>query len=472
MSGKNIALVVDLDGTLVRSDLLFESVLLLLARSPLHLFLLPLWLIRGRAWLKREIAARVTPDPSLLPYDDRVLDLLSRTSQRPRVLCTASHVEIADSVAGHLGLFEEVIGTRDGVNLDGHRKADALVSRFGESGFDYLGNAKVDLAVWRRARQGWVVNSGRRLARSAEKHCALAAHWPTRSSVVRSWFKALRLHQWLKNLLVFVPLLASHQMFEPAAVAKSLLTFVAFGLCASGVYLLNDLLDLDADRRHARKCSRPFAAGDLPVLHGLAVAPFLTTAGVLVAWAAGSLVALVLTVYYAITLAYSFRLKRFEILDVITLAGLYTIRIVAGAAAVGTMLSFWLLAFSVFTFLGLAVLKRYTELQSAAAVGKHAVSGRGYTPSDRHVLLALGGACSLISVLVLCLYINSPESVRLYSSPRILWATCPLLLYWFARVWLLAARGKMHDDPIVFAAKDGVSLAVLGMSASAFALAI
>ena len=459
---KGPALCVDLDGTLLNSDLLYESVLALLARNPLYLFLLPLWLLRGKAALKRELASRVSIPAETLPYNPRVLELLRTTAQRPRVLCTASDIGLVAPIAEHLGLFEQVIASDGRRNLSGRNKAQALVEAFGSRGFEYAGNGSIDVAVWEQAGGAWVVNNGAALARRAGRCTQVHAHWPAEPRL-RPWLKALRLHQWLKNLLVFVPLLASHRFLEPAVVGDAVLAFVAFGLCASGVYVLNDLLDLTPDRLHPRKRNRPFAAGRIPLLHGLFVAPLLAVAGLALAWLCSPGFALVLLAYYAMTLAYSLRLKRIVMIDVVLLAALYTVRIIGGTVAIGTEMSFWLLAFSMFIFLSLALVKRYTELVSASSLGKTAASGRGYGVDDLPLLQSLGAASGYIGILVLALYINSPESLELYRNPKLLWLICPVLLYWISRVWVIAHRGDMHDDPIVFAATDRTSQVVVAL---------
>ncbi|MBH1477511.1 UbiA family prenyltransferase [Stenotrophomonas maltophilia] len=456
------ALCVDLDGTLLDSDILYESLLVLLARNPLYLILLPFWLLQGKAVLKRRIAARAAVDPRHLPYNTRVLELLRDTPQRPRVLCTASDQLLVAPIAAHLGLFEQVIASDGQRNLSGARKAQALVDAFGERGFDYAGNGTVDLPVWARASGAWVVNNGPPLASAAARHTQVLGHWPGPSRL-QAWVKALRPHQWLKNLLVFVPLLTAHRFLEATAVADALLAFAAFSLCASGVYVLNDLLDLGADRRHPRKRLRPFAAGRLPLLHGLFAGPLLTLCGLAIGLACSPSFATVLLGYYALTLGYSLRLKRVVMLDVVLLAGLYTLRIIGGTVAIGAELSFWLLAFSMFIFLSLALLKRYTELHSVLARGNTRADGRGYDVEDLPLLQSLGAAAGYCAVLVMALYINSPDSVELYRNPKLLWFICPILLYWVSRTWVIAHRGKMHDDPIVFAATDRVSQIVAAL---------
>ncbi len=456
------ALCVDLDGTLLNSDMLYESLLALLARNPLYLFLLPLWLLRGKAALKRELAKRVSLPAETLPYNAHVLELLRKTPQRPRVLCTASDQLLVAPIAAHLGLFEEVIASDGQRNLSGRNKANVLVERFGAGNFDYAGNDRVDLHVWDKAGGAWVVNNGNGLRAAAAQRTTVYAHWPA-SPRARAWLKALRLHQWLKNLLVFVPLLTAHRFMEGESVLQSAIAMVAFGLCASGVYVLNDLLDLTPDRQHPRKRKRPFAAGRLPLLQGLFAAPALTLAGLALSLVCTPQFTLVLLAYYVMTLAYSLRLKRIVMIDVVLLAALYTVRIIGGAVAIDLELSFWLLAFSMFIFLSLALLKRYTELHAMLSSGKTKASGRAYSVEDLVLLQSMGAAAGYIAVLVMALYINSPESVHLYRNPKLLWLICPVLLYWVSRVWVVAHRGDMHDDPIVFAATDRVSQVVVAL---------
>lgn len=473
MSYQPVPLCVDLDGTLIRSDMLFESALSLLRRNPLYLFSFVLWLARGRAHLKREIARRAEVDPATLPYDQRVVDWLrEEAGRRPRVLCTASDAALANGIAEHLGLFDEVMASDGETNLAGHHKAESLRQRYGDRGFDYAGNEHRDLHIWKHARKAIVVNARNGLAAAAAGHCEVERVFEPDRGGLRVWLKALRLHQWLKNLLVFLPLFAAHRVLEPVALAHSIGAFFAFGLCASGVYVLNDLFDLDADRRHPRKRLRPFAAGTLPLASGLLAAPLLTLAGLALALAVSLPFAGVLLSYYVLTLAYSLRLKRIVMLDVVILAALYTVRIIGGAVAIGGGLSFWLLAFSMFLFLSLAMLKRYTELQSMQAAGKAQASGRGYAVDDVALIQSLGGASGYMSVLVLALYINSTASEALYRHQEVLWLLCPLLLYWISRVWLIAHRGGMHDDPVVFAIMDRVSRVVLALCAIVVAGAI
>jgi 4-hydroxybenzoate polyprenyltransferase/phosphoserine phosphatase len=466
MSEHDTPLCVDLDGTLIRSDLLLESSLALLRRNPANLFRFVGWLSRGKAHLKHEIAVRTEIDATLLPYDDRVVAWLrGEAAQRSQVLCTASDKKFAEAVAAHIGGFDEVFASDGTRNLAGANKGEALRERFGDRGFDYAGNAAPDLAVWRHARRGVVVNASPALAKRAAQVVEVERVFDRPAGGARLWVKAMRLHQWLKNLLVFLPLLASHRVFDSHAVLLSVLAFAAFGLCASGVYLLNDLLDLEADRGHPRKRLRPFAAGTLPLTAGLVAAPLLTLAAFALALFVGPRFALVLIGYYALTLAYSFGIKRIAMLDMVVLAGLYTVRIVAGTVAIQAALSFWLLAFSMFLFLSLAMVKRYTELSLLLGQGRERTGGRGYQVDDLQLIQSLGAASGYLAVLVLALYINSTASEVLYRHQQVLWLLCPLLLYWISRVWLIAHRGAMHDDPVVFALTDSVSRIILAVCA-------
>ena len=453
-------LVVDLDGTLIKGDLLYETFLSAFKSNPLVVFRCLLWLLQGKANLKSRLAERANIDVSHLPYNDEVLQYI-RSSGAPRVvLATASMQSLADRVAAHLGVFTDVFGTDEEQNLSGSRKAEKLNSIFGENGYDYIGNDHVDVAIWNTSGTAVLANVSNSVARKVAGHADVHHIRFKPTNKLKSWVKAIRIHQWLKNLLIFVPLLASHQLLNSQSLFNAFLAFVAFGCCASGVYVLNDLLDLDSDRAHPRKRKRPFASGALPTSQGIFVAPLLTVVGFSLAAFVSKYFLAVLLIYYSLTLAYSFRLKKVVMVDVLLLATLYTIRIIAGAAAIRMIPSFWLLAFSMFIFLSLALVKRYAELHDANISGKQKASGRGYAVDDLPLLQSLGASAGYLAVLVLAMYINSEEALRLYSKPMLLWMLCPVLLFWVSRLWIITHRGNMHDDPIVFAAKDKVSLVV------------
>jgi 4-hydroxybenzoate polyprenyltransferase/phosphoserine phosphatase len=457
-----LPLCVDLDGTLIYSDLLFESAILMLKRNPLYLLRMLVWLLRGKAVLKAEIAARVTLNAGSLPYNTKLVEWLQleRQSGRSLWLCTATHAGLAQGVADQLGIFDGVIASDGQSNLAGAAKADRLVQRFGAGGFDYCGNELRDVAVWRHANGAIVVGAGAAVERAAAGVTSVLGTFPSRVSRLRAALRALRPHQWAKNALIVVPLLAAHGGRNMTSLVSVLLAVVAFCACASSVYILNDLLDLEADRAHPRKRKRPFASGDLSIAAGLAMFPLLLAVGVAIALFLPGKFQLVFAGYYALTCAYSFGLKGRAIVDAIALAGLYTIRVIAGAAAANVPLSFWLLLFSGFLFLSLAFVKRYAELDALRRRQMLRAAGRGYHVEDLAVLQSLGTAAGYLSVLVLALYINSPEVTALYARPKLIWLLCVLVLYWVSRVWMKAQRGEMHDDPVVFALKDRPSLAV------------
>ena len=465
---KSIPLCVDLDGTLIHSDLLFESFLLLVKQNPLFLFLVPLWLLGGKAKLKAEIARRVQINGAALPYSETFVDWLKAQKSQGRQiwLCTASDQRMAQAVAQHVGFFDGVLASDGHTNLSGSNKAQQLVQRFGERGFDYCGNHRVDLKVWQHARAAIVVNAKPGLETSARACTQVSEVFQPPKSGIRVALKALRIHQWAKNALIFVPLAAAHRLQDMPTLIDGLVAFAAFSLCASSVYLLNDMLDLEADRQHPRKCKRPFAAGTLSLLFGLLAAPALLLISLALALTLPLKFLAVLGAYYLVTLAYSFGLKRLVMIDVLTLAGLYTVRIVAGAAATDIPLSFWLLLFAIFIFLSLAIVKRYAELHAMRKQGQLKASGRGYQVEDLGLLQSLGGSSGYISILVLALYVNSPDIAVLYSHPKMVWMLCPIMLYWVSRVWMQTHRGHMHDDPLVFALKDRISL-LTGVAAAA-----
>lgn len=473
-----LPLCVDLDGTLIRTDTLLESVLLMLKRNPLLLFMLPLWLLRGRACLKQQIARRVTLDAPSLPYNLEFLKYLTEEHRAGRrlVLATAADRRLALQVADYLALFSEVIAS-DGVhNLAGEHKLQRLIERFGPQQFDYAGNAAVDLSIWRQAAHAIVVHAPERIAARVPEVAAVREVFPAPHAGrhrIRIFLKAIRIHQWVKNALLFVPLMTSHHWADVADVLRDVYAFFAFSLCSSGVYLLNDLLDLEADRAHTTKCKRPLASGDLPLGAGMLAIPALFAGSAVIA---GTLLppsfGIALSAYLVLTMAYSFYLKQIALLDVLVLALLYTTRIAAGATAIHVVLSQWLLAFSMFLFLSLALVKRFSELREIRASDRHAAKGRGYLAADLEQLASLGAASGYISVLVLALYINSHQVMALYQHPKVLWLICPLILYWISRVWLLAHRGQMHQDPIVFALRDKASYSLALASAVIMILAV
>jgi 4-hydroxybenzoate polyprenyltransferase len=475
-NNKKYPLVVDLDGTLIHTDMLYESASYFLIKNPFKFYNFFSWLLSGKVVLKKELANRVCLDISALPYNSEVLNWLHAEKQSGRtiVLATASHRLLAEQVAQHLQVFDEVLATEGDINLRSSAKAQALVTRFGEGCFDYVGNDWPDLQVWVKARTAHVVDaSASLLSRVKAQGSVGQVFTSSMPSRLKAIFKAMRLHQWMKNLLVFIPLMAAHEYADAQRDVLAVMAFVIFSLTASSVYLLNDLVDVQDDRQHQRKRHRPFASGALSLFAGWVVWPILLTlAAALSVIFMPLLFTASLTVYFVLTLAYSLLLKQLAVVDVLTLAGLYTLRLIAGATAVGVATSFWLLLFSMFIFLSLALIKRYSELKSARDAGQAGtLRGRGYEPDDLELVSSLGGSAGFISVLVLALYIQDGQAAQLYAMPQIIWLACPVMLFWISRAWLIAHRGQMHDDPIVFALKDKVSWAVGGFMIGVLALA-
>ena len=455
-------LCVDLDGTLVATDTLAESFLGLLKTAPWKLFaLLAAWM-GGRPKLKRFMVRNAPVDPATLPYCEEVLEEMRRARDDGRrvLLVTASDQGTADLVAGHLALFDEAIGSNGENNLKAQHKADYLTSRFEAGGFQYIGDSRADLPVWKAANEAIMVWPSSRTRMAAERSVPKARVLSERPSQWKAAVRELRPHQWAKNVLLFVPLYFSHQYTDLHLVFTAVMAFLSFSFCASSIYVLNDLVDLPSDRQHRTKSQRPLAAGTLSIPSGIVLsAGSLALAVALAAIFVNSAFVLVLFGYVVLTTAYTFVLKQRMIVDVLTLASLFTYRVFAGGVAVSVSLSPWLLAFSIFFFTSLAFVKRYAELIQIKGDPTQSLKGRDYVPADLPIIASAGPAAGLIAVLVFALYINSPTMVVYYSRPEALWGICLILVYWIIRIWFLAARNQMHDDPVLFAVKDRISLA-------------
>ena len=473
-----VPLCVDLDGTLVKSDTLVDSLLVMARQRPAELLSIPGWIAKGKPQFKRHVTEAVTLDVEHLPYNRALLEWLRAEHGQGRAiyLATAADRTLAERVAAYLGIFSGVLASDGEINLAGKNKLEAFRERFGER-FCYIGNAKPDVPLLTACESPMTANPHRALTsglRSAKT--AVAANFEDRSSTLKSWLRAVRLHQWAKNTLIFVPLLLAH-LWSLSTVAGGLVAFFSFGLCASATYIINDLLDLEADRRHPRKRRRPFAAGDLSAIAGVtAVAIMLAVSFVLALMVPRVILALPgkhglllphkflewLLLYTVTTLTYSLYLKRTLLLDVFVLAGLYTVRILAGSAATTVPISEWLGAFSVFFFLSLAFVKRFSELEALRERGGLAPAGRGYHVGDLEQLRAFGTGSMFAAVLVATLYISNSQTGLLYGHALRLWLVIPVLLLWLSQVWMLASRGEMHDDPVVWAITSKRSL-VLGV---------
>lgn len=464
-------LAVDLDGTLLRSDMLFETFWNACARDWRTPFKAIAALFKGKANVKNVLANICEFDASILPYNDEVVAYVKSWRARGgrTALVTATSQHVADRIAEHLGIFDEVHGSTESLNLKGSNKSAFLESHYGEGMYAYVGDSLADMHVWAKASHIVAISPssrlGTRIERLGRSHEIIAA----RGSDWKVYVKQLRPHQWSKNLLIFVPMLATHSG-DLATIIRTILAFFSFSLVASSVYVLNDLLDLAADRAHARKKRRPLASGDLPIAHGTALFPLLLGTGVVFGVLAGVHFLAALALYYTVTLAYSFYLKRKILIDICALAGLYTLRIIAGSAVTGIHLSVWLLAFSTFLFFSLAAVKRQSELNHHALSGHNALVGRGYRVQDLPIISQMGIASGYIAVMVLALYIDAPTTAQLYSFPEALWGICLVLLFWISRMVFITNRGRMHDDPVFFALKDRVSR-YCGIIIGLFALA-
>ena len=453
-------LCVDLDGTLVKSDTFVDSLMVLARRFPLAFLQTPLWALKGKANFKAQVSARVTLDPEHLPYNRKVLAWLQEEHQAGRrlYLATGADRALAQRIADHLGIFEDVIASEGGVNLTGHNKLRLLQQRFTADGFDYIGNALPDLPLLQGAQDAMVANPDLRLtAALLSRNLTVSQSFWDRAPRLAAFGKALRLHQWSKNLLVFLPLLLAHSL-RPGLLLKAAAAFVCFSFTASATYILNDLLDLEADRTHLTKRKRAFAAGDLSVISGVGIALLLATSSFVLATYLPHKFLVYLLLYLVTTLAYSLALKRVVLLDVVILSSLYTIRMLAGSEATATPVSPWLAAFSIFLFFSLAMVKRFSELQNLHLRGVSPANGRGYLLSDLEQLRSFGTSSAYASIVIFSLYINGRDVTSLYHHPNRMWLITPLLILWVSRVWLLASRGLMDEDPVVFALEDRMSL--------------
>jgi 4-hydroxybenzoate polyprenyltransferase len=456
-----LPLCVDLDGTIVRSDTLLEGIFALPLSSR------TIWcfagLFSGRVAFKKRIAETSALNAAFLPYNQELLAYLhqQKAAGRTLILVTAADVTTARLVAEHLQLFDEVIAT-DGVeNVKGRAKAQVLTSRFGEKGFVYAGNSRTDLPVWRAANSAVIVNAPSSVASAARRFGTVEKEIDERPSLFAGIVRAMRPHQWIKNILIFVPIITAHAMRDVSGWIHAIFAFLAFCSTASGIYLVNDLSDLSADRRHPRKSQRPFACGAVPLHLGAVIAALLLLAGV--GLAILGKVLLIILIYAAMSIAYSAKLKEMPLVDVFMLAGLYTIRLFGGGQSSGYAVSFWLLAFSNFIFLSLALVKRVAELKTIAP-GEANIARRGYRPGDLSILQMFGCGSALAASLVLALFVQNEATLDLYASPGLLWGLVPLVLFWQFRLWLATTRGNMRDDPITYAAGDWVTWLVGGAS--------
>ncbi len=454
---QDVPLCVDLDGSLIRTDILWEQLTVLLKQRPWALLLVVFWMLRGRSYLKHRLASQVSLRVETLPYREDVAEFLraAHAGGRRIALVTASNEAVARDVAAHAGVFDEVYGSTAELNLKGTRKAEFLCGKFGEHGFEYLGDSNADLPVWRAAKGAYVVGP-RNLMLKAQSAASVLRHFESSSVSLATYLRSLRIHHWSKNLLIFLPVLLAHRLaWRPWR--EVILGFLLFGTCASGLYIVNDLLDLHSDRKHPYKKTRPFAAGELPLWVGILESLVLVPGSLVLSAIMAPKLAVVLVAYSALTILYSWQIKKIVLLDTFLLSGFYTFRIWAGGLVSDTPLSGWFMGFSVFFFLSLAMAKRSSELMHASRLVQEGDSGRGYRVGDRDVLATIGIASCFAAAVVLVLYTQSPEVHALYLEPQRLILLCPIMVYWLSRVWLVASRGELKADPVQFALRDRTS---------------
>lgn len=463
LNRKEKPLIVDLDGTLIKTDLLFESANLLVGKKPWKLGVFVSWVFRGKSELKERLAKAIDISPSSLPYNEEVIEWLRQQKKEGRylILATGANNKLAHQISDYLGLFDEVYASDKDTNLTGRIKRDLLIRKFGQFGFDYIGDSNKDRPIWAICNKAYIVNPSKKNIELVKKNNKLDGTFEVRhnGNYLLNILTAMRPYQWSKNLLIFVPIVGANMYGNNSSIFLSIAAFFIFSIVASSIYLFNDLVDINSDRLHPRKKTRPFAAGDLSIIWGWLLWPTLLLLSFTL-----SIVFLpydfsyTLAIYIVFTLSYTLYLKKQPIVDVMTLASLYTLRIIAGAEVIAAPLTFWLLSFSIFIFLSLAFVKRYSELKGVKSRhGLAKIHGRGYIGDDLEVVSAMGVGAGYLSVLVFALYVQELVIIGAYKSPEILWLACLFLLYWISRMWLIAHRGVMHDDPIVFSLKDWVS---------------
>lgn len=471
VTARVVPLVVDLDGTLTPTDTLVESMIQVIKRNPFNLLRMPIWLLRGRAGFKDVVTSLSSISAEHLPYNESLLTYLRTERQEGRriVLATAAHSRIAHRVSTHMALFDQVIATSDGRNLKGAAKLEAIIESVGHE-FVYAGDSLADVPIWKAARAAVLVGVSPGLSRIVRRDTPVEREFPPERVGFAVWVRAFRVHQWIKNTLLFVPLLTAFSFMDVDILATLTVAFLAFSFAASATYIVNDLWDLENDRAHPRKRHRPFASGRIRILHGLAIAGAALVLGLVLAHEVSHGFFFLLLAYLILTSAYSWVLKEYVLIDVILLSLLYTLRILAGSVAASIATSSWLLFFSVFVFLSLALVKRCSELVSLDQAGKAAARGRDYRVSDLVVLWPLGVGAALSAVVVFGLFIGAPDTEARYATPQLLGIVAVGLIYWLARLWVKTSRGEMHDDPVVYALKNrGSRITVLAMIAMVLA---
>ena len=460
MKTSDIILVVDLNGTLIRTDIFQEAFWSSFSKDWKTPFKVINLLSNDKVKIKENLDNLSEIDIRLLPYNKLVIEYIKQFNNNGghTVLITNNNINIAKKIANYLGFFDEVHQYSSSRNLVGEKKRELLISLFGKKKFNYIGSSQSDIPVWKNAFKAINVNTSNRLRKQCNNVNINNEHLENNNSIntLLIYLQSLRPHQWLKNILVFFPMLASHKL-TGSYFLESLFAFISFSLISSSVYIVNDLLDLKADRLHPRKNKRPFASGSIPINNGLILALILFIIGIFTTVLLNKSFLVILLSYFVITSAYSLFLKRKAFIDICALASLYTLRIIGGGAATHIEISFWLLGFSIFIFLSLAAVKRQAEIVDLNERRTSKIIGRNYGVDDLKMVRSIALITGFLSVLVIAAYINSPEVLILYSQPQILWALCCVLFYWLIKMILAANNGKMHDDPLIYAIKDKIS---------------
>jgi 4-hydroxybenzoate polyprenyltransferase/phosphoserine phosphatase len=469
----DVPLCVNCESALLKVNINYEAIFQLIKKNILYALALPIWLLRGKSALMQHVSKVVRINWSIVPLCEPALEQMRAAhAEHRRVLLLTPMPNIwAQELADELGLAEVICIDENSRDASVENLKFRLAELFGEQGFDYIGDGRRDLPICKLARRVLIVTTNPAMIAWAKENASVVSVILRDGAGFFTFIKMIRVHQWVKNFLIWVPLLAAHRLSSLHDIGIGAIAFVAFSFCASSVYVLNDLLDLESDRQHVRKRNRPIASGKIAVNQALTIGLLLFITSVSVALQVSALFTMTLGIYFAMTLAYSLRLKRQVIVDVMLLAALYTIRVVAGAVATIVVPSFWLLALSMFLFLSLAVVKRYSEMLVTLSQDKQYAAGRGYSVADMPVLLSLGVGAGIAAIVVLALYINDSATIKLYPATIWLWPVPPLILYWVSRVWMKAHRGELHDDPVVFAMRDWQSLVTLVLVGTCFAAA-
>ncbi|MGI6681309.1 MAG: UbiA family prenyltransferase [Bdellovibrionota bacterium] len=460
-------LFVDLDGTLIKGDLLYECLISIIKKSFFSIFFIPIWLLKGKAYLKEKFSLLIELNVELLPYNQEVVAYIKAKKEKGIriILATASNHNLAKPISGFLGLFDDVIASNKKENLKGKNKLKKIKSYLSDNNFSkefsYIGDSTADIVIFNEAKEPIIVGNEKiynkiKLKNKNAKFIAESAKFS-----ITSFLSMIRTYQWVKNLLIFIPLILSHKFLNIDLVLKAIVAFFSFSFLASSVYIINDIFDINADRMHPSKKHRAIASGDIPISLGLKTVIFLIPFSIVISLSLGKEFLLILTLYFITTTLYSIFFKKIVLVDILILSLLYTVRILAGGVALNIALSPWLAMFSLFMFFSLACAKRYAELYAVKNNLQHKIMGRGYQASDLEQIQIFGSSSGYIAVLIFALYIQSDVSVRLYKTPSFLWGLCPLMLYWISRVWLISHRGQMEQDPIIFAMKDKASYIIL-----------